>query len=212
MPRPRRVNFEDAFHHVFNRGVEKRSIFMDDQDRKTFLHILSEVVPTYSLRLFCYCLMENHFHLFLQTKKPNLSEAMRTLQGEYASYVNHRYDRVGYLFQDRYKSPLVNDDRYALAVARYIHRNPLEARIVERLEDYPWSSYSSYVGLLPIWKWLETEWLLRQFHHNRETAVQLFRFFHQLEPPAAEVKKIRKMRPVLSDLAPFAPEGTRPLS
>jgi hypothetical protein len=155
--------------------------------------------------------MKNHFHLFLQTKRPNLDEAMRELQGRYAQYVNRQYHRVGYLFQDRYKSPLVNKDRYALALARYIHWNPFEAHVVEKIEDYPWSSYPSYLGIRPTWKWLDTGWLLRQFHENPETALQLFRFFHQLEPSEAERKKIQKMRPRLDDLAPSTPKGTRPL-
>ncbi len=211
MPRAPRVCFQGAFYHVFNRGVEKRRIFMDDQDRRAFLRLLSEIVPMYELRLFSYCLMENHFHLFLQTKKLNLSEAMHDLQGQYAQYLNRRYDRVGYLFQNRYKSPLVNEEQYALALTRYIHRNPLEAGLVKKLEDYQWSSYPSYIGILPAWKWLETHWLLRQFHENPETAVQVFRFFHQMEPPQAEQGKIQKMRPLLGDLAPSTPKGARPL-
>ena len=144
-------------------------------------------------------------------KKPNLNEAMHHLQGQYAQYINRRHDRVGYLFQDRYKSPLVNEEQYALALTRYIHRNPLEANLVKNLEDYPWSSYPSYIGTLPAWKWLETHWLLHQFHENQETAVHLFRFFHQLRTPQAEQKKIEKMRSRLGDLAPSTPKGTRPL-
>ena len=214
MPRAQRIRFEGAFYHVYNRGVEKRPLFFDDRDRKVFLRFLGETVQSSQLRLFSYCLMENHFHFFLQTRKQNLDEAMRGLQGQYAQYVNRRYKRVGPLFQGRYKSPLVNGEQYALVLARYIHRNPLEASLVKKLEDYPWSSYPSYTGLLPAWKWLDTHWLLRQFNEDSETAVKFFQFFHQLEPSQKERRDIQKMRPLLGsslkssrDLAPFTPKG-----
>lgn len=197
MPRARRILFKGAFYHALNRGVEKRDIFLDDRDCKTFLSFLGQIVFETHLRLFAYCLMGNHFHLFLQTPKGNLDETMRRLQGSYAQYFNNRHDRVGSLFQDRYKSRLVEEDTYSLSLCRYIHRNPLEAGLSDRLEDYPWSSYPSYIGNLPEWNWLETEWLLNQFHPDKTIARNLFRQYHAMEPLRAELKAIKRWSTLL---------------
>ena len=187
MARPRRIQFEGAFYHVFNRGVEKRPIVIDEKDRRTFLTFLGNAVPEFKLRLFTYCLMENHYHLFLQTQRANLQEAMKSIQSHYAQYVNFRYERVGPLFQGRYNRRLVDAEHYALALARYIHRNPLEAGLVQRLEEYAWSSYPSYSGKLPTWSWLDTAWLLGQFGPDTVQARQRFIQFHDQTPTHAEL-------------------------
>ena len=192
MPRALRTRFEGAYYHVFNRGVEKRAIFKDDRDRKTFLKLLAEAVHKFDLRLFVYCLMGNHFHLFLQTPRANLDRAMQSLQGQYAHYVNSRYDRVGALFGGRYKSPLVKFDDYAMTLLRYIHRNPLDGALVGRLEDYPWSSYPSYVGKLPRWPWLETKSMLQLFHPDLGLALEPFQKFHETLPSEEEKKKLKR--------------------
>ncbi len=201
MARPRRILFAGAFYHVYNRGVEKRPIFCDEKDRRTFLAFLGKTVQQFHLRLFVYCLMENHYHLFLQTPRANLQDAMKAIQGRYAQYMNFRYDRVGPLFQGRYNSRLVNADHYALALARYIHRNPLEAGLVQHLEDYPWSSYPSYSGKLPIWSWLDTDWLLEQFDSNPDGALKNFLRFHEQSPSPSETTVLARA----TDLA-----GVRP--
>jgi len=190
MGRPRRIQFEGAFYHIYNRGVEKRPIFIEERDHKAFLQFLAEAVPEFHLRLIAYCLMENHYHLFLQTLKANLQSAMKYIQGRYAQYVNFRYDRVGPLFQGRYNSRLVNAEQYALILTRYIHRNPIEAGLVQKPEDYPWSSYPSYTGKLPCWSWLDTEWLLRQFDNNPPLARQRFIEFQEQTPPPLETQAL----------------------
>ncbi|PIQ83012.1 MAG: addiction module toxin RelE [Candidatus Omnitrophica bacterium CG11_big_fil_rev_8_21_14_0_20_64_10] len=198
MPRPPRRLFKGAFYHVFNRGVEKRVIFLDAHDHKTFLCLLDETVVAHQLRLFAYCLMPNHFHLFPQTPQGNLDSAMHALQGDYAQYFNRRHKRVGSLFQDRYKNPLVEEETYALALCRYIHHNARKAGCRrDSWEDYPWSSYPSYIGKLPSPKWLERSWLLAQFHPDEETATKLFRQYHQMDPPTAETRTITTMRSLL---------------
>ena len=186
MGRPRRIQFEGAFYHIYNRGVEKRPIFMEERDRKAFLQFLADAVAVFHLRLIAYCLMENHYHLFLQTLKANLQSAMQTLQGKYSQYINFRYDRVGPLFQGRYNSRLVHAEQYALILTRYIHRNPLEAGLVQQMADYPWSSYPCYTGKLPRWNWLDTEWVLRQFDNEPLTARRLFIEFQEQKPPLTE--------------------------
>ena len=214
MPRPLRIQFPGAFYHVYNRGVEKRPIVRDDRDRRTFMQLLSESVKKYRLRLFAYCLMDNHFHLFFQITEKNLSEAMWKLLAQFVSYINLRYDRVGPLFQGRFRSRLVQTDLYAHVLARYIHQNPAEAGRVERLEDFSWSSYPCYLGKIPKWDWLETEWLLKQFHPNPTTAMEIFRQFHAEKPSAAEKEKLDRIsRPLTStarDLALFPTKGAWP--
>ncbi len=185
MPRPRRIQFPGAYYHVFNRGVEKRTIVLDERDRRTFLHLLGETIRQFHLRLFAYCLMDNHYHFFLQTPEANLTTAMQSFQGLYAHYVNLRYQRVGSLFQDRFKSPAVDADLYALALVRYIHHNPLEAGITNTLDEYPWSSYPVYSGHMPAQDWLDTAWILALFHDNPSQAHSEFRIFHERRRPTA---------------------------
>ena len=194
MPRAPRILLAGGFYHVYNRGVEKRPILFDDQDRKTFLQILANTVHEFQLHLYAYCLLDNHYHLFAQTPQGNLDRAMQSLQGQYAHHVNLKYKRVGPLFQGRYKSRLVEVETYALVLARYIHWNPLDAGIVQRLEEYPWSSYVCYIGKFPTWNWLRTEWLLAQFHPDPALARRLFQEFHQTKPPESETKILCRMR------------------
>jgi len=207
MARPRRIQFEGAFYHIFNRGVEKRPIFLDERDYKTFLHLLAETASEFQLRIFAYCLMKNHYHLFLQTLRTNLSQTVQNLQGRYAQYFNFRNERVGSLFQGRYKSRLVDEERYSLQLARYIHRNPQEAGMVQHLEDYPWSSYPCYVGTLPTWHWLDSRWLLTQFHRDPKIAREYFRQFHQEAPPEPETLMLSRMDQILGNPNRVRPHG-----
>ncbi len=182
MPRPPRIRAPGAYYHVFNRGVECRPIVDDDRDRRMLLRFLGRALQQHGARLFAYCLMDNHYHLFLQTADANLDLVMRDFQGRYVQYFNLAHDRVGPLFQGRYQSPLVQVDAYALQVTRYIHRNPVEAGLITAaaLQEYRWSSYPSYTGRLPRWPWLDTEWILTQFHQDVAQALKLFVAFHQV--------------------------------
>ena len=118
---------------------------------------------------------------------------MQNFQGQYAHYINLRYSRVGSLFQGRYKSLFVQEKTHALVLARYIHQNPVEAGLVQSLEDYPWSSYPCFIGRFPKWRWLETKWLLDQFHEDAFTAIELFRGFHQKELTRTEEKILKRI-------------------
>lgn len=207
MPRKRRLKFEGAFYHVFNRGVEKRPIVFDDRDRKTFLALLAKTIEEFQLRLFAYCLMDNHFHLFLQTPLPNLDQAMHLLLGQHAQYINLRHNRVGPLFQGRYKDRLVEAESYGLILARYIHRNPIEAGAVKEPEAYDWSSYRSYVGKFPKWHWLDTHWLLAQFHEDRLIAEERFKEFHRFPTTEKEMRTLKNMRGALGQPLPHRPSS-----
>lgn len=180
MPRRLRIQFPDAYYHVFNRGVNKGEIFFNDSDRWVFLKILGNAALKLKLRIFSYCLMDNHFHIFLRITAPNLDRFMQMLQGRYAQYVNLRYMRVGSFFQGRYKSRLVEADTYSLTLVRYIHQNPVVSGTRQSLEDFSWSSYSCYTGKNQTWDWLDTDWILSQFNEDREVALHLFKQFHEV--------------------------------
>jgi putative transposase len=141
MARLLRIDQEDTFYHVLNRGNERRAIFRDDHDREGFLDRLGRCSQRFSLGVYAYVLMGNHYHLLVRTSEANLSAAIQWLGVSYSTWHNVRHRRSGHLFQGRFKSFLIAEDAYLYRLLLYIHRNPLRAKIVERLADYPWSSY-----------------------------------------------------------------------
>ena len=145
MARPLRIKFEGAWYHVMNRGAGRKNIFNTDEHFSLFRALLKEITERFSIEVHAYCLMDNHYHLLLCTPKPNLSRAMRHLDGVYTQKYNKSMHTDGPLFRGRYKSILVDADAYLLQLSRYIHLNPVEAGIVEKPEHYLWSSYSSYI-------------------------------------------------------------------
>ena len=141
MGRPLRIEFPGAHYHVTSRGNEQKDIFKSKADREQFLGYLESAVSRYGAVIHAWCLMTNHHHLLLETPLANLSQIMRHINGAYTNYFNTKRKRVGHLFQGRYKAILIEADAYLLELSRYIHLNPVKAKIVSRLEDYPWSSY-----------------------------------------------------------------------
>lgn len=194
MSRAGRILFAGAYYHVYNRGVNRMPIVHDGRDHRTFMALLAETVKQYRLRLFCYCLMTNHFHLFLQTLDANLDSAMWSLSRQFSLFINGRHERVGPLFQSRYQARLVDKDTYATILIRYIHQNPLEANMIQALEDYSWSSYPCFIGKLPKWEWLDAEWPLRQFDEDPARALVAFKKFHAVSPSPEEHKLLSTWR------------------
>lgn len=154
MARPLRIQYPGAVYHVTCRGNERREIFRDDKDRKTFLEILSQSIEIYNIRLYSYILMSNHFHLLIETPLGNLGEFMRHFNITYTSHFNRRHKRVGHLYQGRYKSIVVDKDEYLSVLSRYIHLNPIRTKQVkgkageekiEILMNYNWSSLPGYI-------------------------------------------------------------------
>ena len=158
MPRVERIEYEDAYYHVMNRGRERGRVklFRTDKDFEAFLQTLEEAVERFGLVIHAYCLMSNHYHLLLQTPNANLSRAMRHINGVYTQRYNRLNGSDGPLFRGRFKSILVDSDAYLLQLSRYIHRNPIETQkpMVDVLEQYPWSSYPAYVNKAPCPDWL----------------------------------------------------------
>jgi putative transposase len=145
MPRAQRFSIENGLYHVMNRGAARRHIFVDDSLKSLFLGILEEVSYKYRFQVICYCIMGNHYHLLIRTEDANLSEGMRFLNSRYARQFNRLRLKDGPIFRSRFQSILISDDRYLLNVCRYIHLNPVEAGIVKRPEDYPWSNYAYFL-------------------------------------------------------------------
>ena len=146
MPKRKRVWYPGAVYHIMSRGNRRSKIFRDDSDYHVYLKILDKTGFDYRFQLYGYCLMPNHIHLQLETGETEIWEIMRRINRGYACYFNRRYNLVGHLFQGRYKSRLIQDPLYNLQVNRYIHLNPVKGGLVERPEDYPWSSYNHYLA------------------------------------------------------------------
>jgi putative transposase len=165
MARKARLHVPGGLYHVVWRGNEQRDIFFDDEDRQRFYALLSEGVERFGYRVHGFCLMSNHINLALQAGKEPLSGALQNLAFRYTQALNRKLDRSGHLFQGRYKALLVDHDAYLLELVRYIHLNPVRARLVRDPSRYVWSGHRAYLGdaTLP---WLTTESVLGQLGGN----------------------------------------------
>jgi len=170
MARPLRIEYPGALYHVISRGNEQRSIVTDDADRNKRLEWLRRTVQTYGWRLHAFVLMTNHEHLFVETPEPNLSAGMQYLNGSYTSYFNRRRRRSGHLFQGRFKAHLIDEQGYFQVVSRYVHLNPVRAKITARPEDYPWSSYAGYIRAGKAMDWVTYERVLLDFGPGGDSA------------------------------------------
>lgn len=147
MPRKLRIQEPGAFYHVMSRGNNQQKIFLSDDDRVDFLEIFATVVSDYSWVCHAYCLMGNHYHLLIETPEANISEGMQRLNGDYCRGFNKKHGRVGHVLQGRYLSYLVENEKYFLALLRYIPLNPVSEGLVDAPENWRWSSYKATVGL-----------------------------------------------------------------
>ena len=164
MARPLRLAFEDATYHITARGNRRENIFYSDKDKSVFLKKMNETFEKYSFICYAYCLMDNHYHLFLKTPLANISEGMHYLNTSYTNWFKAEHKIVGVIFQGRYKSIVVDEDSYGLKLSAYIHLNPLRGGIVGDVEEYRWSSYLDYMGKRSSSvDRLDTEFILRQF-------------------------------------------------
>ena len=177
MSRPLRIEFSGALYHVTSRGDGREAIFLDDEDRYLFLGVFSEIIQDFNWAVHAYCLMDNHYHLIIETPDGNLSKGMRQLNGVYTQRFNRRHGRVGHVFQGRYKAILVEKDSYLMELARYVVLNPVRARMVHQAEEWPWSSYRATAGLCAAPPWLATDWLLGIFSPQRGEAIKRYGTF-----------------------------------
>lgn len=161
MPRPTRVQYPGAWHHVMNRGAARRNIFTDPLDRRRFLRLVSESVVETGIEVHAFALMGNHYHLLVRTPTPNLDDGIHYFASRYVRWFNNRHGLDGPMFRSRYTSILIEDERYLIEVSRYIDRNPIDLGVLE-LATYPWSSLGSYVGVRRKESWLTTSEILRR--------------------------------------------------
>ncbi len=171
MSRPLRLELAGALYHVTSRGDGRDDIFLSDDDRIAWLETLAEVCKRFNWVCHAYCQMTNHYHMVIETPDANLSKGMRQLNGVYTQRFNRTHGRVGHVFQGRFKAILVDKDSYLLELARYVALNPLRAKMVRRLELWPWSSYLATCGRAPQPDWLQTDFVLAQFATQRARAI-----------------------------------------
>lgn len=163
MARPLRIEFPNAVYHVTTRGNARAAIFADDTDRKLFCTILGQVVTRFNWLCHAYCLMDNHYHLLIETPDGNLSAGMRQLNGMYTQAINRKHSRDGHLFKGRFKAVLVEKESHLLELCRYVVLNPVRAHMVSAPGDYVWSSYLPTLGKLSKPDFLTTDWVLANF-------------------------------------------------
>ena len=177
MSRPLRIQFPHAVYHVTARGNERKSIVRDDADRNRFVQILADMIEQYHVLCHAWVLMDNHYHLLIETPDANLSRAIRHLNGVYTQAFNRRHHRAGHLFQGRFKAILVDKETYLLELCRYVALNPVRAGMVKHPRSWRWSSYRATSGEALNPSWLTVDWLLGQLAGQRKRAREVYRQF-----------------------------------
>ncbi|VBB09367.1 Hypothetical protein LUCI_4657 [Lucifera butyrica] len=171
MPRKAREKSESGIYHIIMRGINRQTIFEEEEDQAHFLQTLGKYKEKSQYKVYAYCLMGNHVHLLLKIGIEPLEQVMRRLCGSYVYWYNTKYQRVGNLFQDRFKSEPVQDEQYFQIVQRYIHQNPVKAGLVKEVGEYKWSSYNEYVDQAGL---VDVELMLGMISEEREKAIRIF--------------------------------------
>ena len=177
MARPLRIEFPGAVYHVTSRGNARQHIVVDDRDRSQFLALLAHVIDRYGWLCHAYCLMDNHYHLLIETPQPTLSLGMRQLNGRYTQAYNRQHERVGHLFQGRFAAILVEKEAHLLELSRYVVLNPVRAKLVSHPRQWAWSSYRATVGETTPPPFLTTDWILGHFGQRVGPAQEQYRTF-----------------------------------
>ena len=177
MARPLRIEFAGALYHITSRGDGRDDIFLEDEDRELWLNLLEHICERFNWVVHSYCQMGNHYHILIETPDGNLSKGMRQLNGVYTQRFNRIHNRVGHVFQGRYKAILVQKDAYLLELSRYIVLNPVRARMVRTARDWPWSNYRATAGMSVAPDWLETDQILAAFAERKKEAQTAYRRF-----------------------------------
>jgi len=192
MPRKSRIDAPGALHHIIVRGIERRKIFLDDTDRNNFLDRIGGIITETKTGCYAWALIPNHFHLLLITGQVSIATIMRRLLTGHAGFFNKRHRRSGHLFQNRYKSILCQEDTYLLELVRYIHLNPLRARLIkdfDLLGKYPYCGHSVLMGKVKN-DWQNIEWVLRLFDERIRVARRRYHEFVQKGIPMGRRKEL----------------------
>jgi len=177
MSRPLRIEYPGAWYHVMNRGRRYEEIFFKKKDYHIFVELLLEASELWTVNIAAFCLMSNHYHLLINTPKGNLSRFMRHVNGVYTQRFNKINSCEGQLFKGRYKSILVEGDSYLMQLLRYIHRNPLRAKLVKHIDDFEWSSHLGYISKSKDWNWLYKDFMLSIFSNNKKNQLVAYKKF-----------------------------------
>lgn len=175
MPRQQRLKSKSGYYHIMIRGNERRNIFLDDEDRFRLMDTLYEKKQDDKFYLHAFCLMDNHVHMFISEGIENIALVLKRITVSYVHYFNKKYNRIGHLFQDRFRSEAIEGDGYVLSLVRYIHQNPVNANMVKTASEYLWSSYNSYINENHFSKMLDMDTILGLFSPNKEIAKKLFK-------------------------------------
>lgn len=171
------IQYSNAFYHIFSRGSNKQTIFFDEEDFQKFKKICLTAKQKFNLRFFAYCLMTNHYHLYLSTPDANLAVSMKYINEVYALYFLRKYrEKDGHVFRGRYGRKLVQNDRYSKHLIRYIHLNPVVANLVNHEVQWKWSSYKDFMEPMYREDWVEYDWSLDQFGNKK---IEGFKDFHE---------------------------------
>jgi REP element-mobilizing transposase RayT len=185
-----------------SRGNGKMRIFLDDVDYRHFIHVLGDSLETHAIECWNFCVMPNHYHATLKPTRPNLSKAIQYVNSEYAKWWNRRHERVGHVFQGRFKNQIVDHTQYLLTLSRYVERNPVRAGLVERPEEWPWSSYRAMVGVVSCPSFLVMLPTLCMFGEEEDTRRAGFvRFVNTAPDDDAMVDRIRSNERILGSTA-----------
>ncbi|AKL93674.1 transposase [Clostridium aceticum] len=176
MPRRGREKSSTGVYHVILRGINRQIIFEDDQDYEKLLETIKDHKEKSGYEIYAYCLMSNHIHLLIKEGEEELGRVFRRIGATYVYWYNWKYNRRGHLFQDRFKSEVVETDGYLLMVLRYIHQNPLKAGMVKKIQEYRWSSYKEYTEKTKV---CDIDFPLNLFSKDRQKALKLFKEFNE---------------------------------
>jgi putative transposase len=190
MSRPLRIEYPDAWYHILNRGRRSENIFADEKDYIIFTELLKETSEMWNIRIASYCLVPNHYHMLVQTPEANISRSMRHLNGVYTQRYNRRHNCDGQLFRGRYKSIIIDTDIYLLQAVRYIHRNPLRAGLVDKIDAYKWSSHKGYISIAKKWDWLHKNHIFSMLSKTRKDRLRNYKKWVYVEEEDEVSKKI----------------------
>ena len=172
MPRYARKRSETGIYHIMMRGINRQNIFEDEEDKDQLLKRIERCKNEQICEIYGYCLMDNHIHLIIKELTETISTIVKKISGSYVYWYNHKYDRCGHLFQERYKSEVIETDGVLLMVLRYIHQNPLKAGLIKGHLDYKWSSYNEYINRPAI---VNIDCILHMFSGDKKQSIELFK-------------------------------------
>ncbi len=181
MARPLRIEYPGAWYHVMNRGANRSRIFYKNKDYELFLEVLQEACNLFNVSISAYCLMNTHYHIVVHTPEGNLSRFMRHVNGVYTQRYNRKYEKDGPLFRGRYKAILIQADEYLTQAVKYVHQNPIKAKVVNNLNDFKWSSHRLYLKGKNVDEWMDINSILAYFSLQKNQAIKNYNEFMDID-------------------------------